>query len=69
MTFEDSQEWTRAQDAADPLAPLRQEFLFPEGSPLYFAGHSLGLPEGTRDRLRAGTALEWLGRDAKAYDL
>ena len=43
MTFEDSQEWTRAQDAADPLAPLRQEFLFPEGSPLYFAGHSLGL--------------------------
>jgi len=30
---------------------------------------SLGLPEATRDRLRAGTALEWLGRDAKAYDL
>jgi len=43
MTFEDSQEWTRAQDAADPLLPLRQEFLFPESSPLYFAGHSLGL--------------------------
>ncbi len=30
---------------------------------------SLGLPEATRDRLRAGTALEWLGRDANAYDL
>jgi kynureninase len=43
MTFEDSPEWARAQDAADPLAPLRQEFLFPGGSPLYFAGHSLGL--------------------------
>jgi aminocarboxymuconate-semialdehyde decarboxylase len=30
---------------------------------------SLGLPGKTRDRLRAGTALEWLGRDAGAYDL
>src|SRR5258708_3363215 len=43
MTFEDSQEWTRAQDAADPPGALREEFLFPERSPLYFAGHSLGL--------------------------
>jgi len=43
MIFEDSREWTRAQDAADPLAPLRQEFLFPTSCPLYFAGHSLGL--------------------------
>jgi kynureninase len=50
MTFEDSQEWTRAQDAADPLAALREEFLFPERSPLYFAGHSLGLqPRRARD--------------------
>ena len=30
---------------------------------------SLSLPEPVRDRLRAGTALEWLGRDASAYDL
>src|SRR5947209_942591 len=43
MTFDDSAEWARAQDAADPLAPLRAEFLFPENVPLYFAGHSLGL--------------------------
>jgi len=43
MTFEDSLAWARAQDAADELAPLRQEFLFPETGPLYFAGHSLGL--------------------------
>src|SRR5262249_15217709 len=43
MTFEDSSEWARAQDAADPLAPLRDEFVFPENGPLYFAGHSLGL--------------------------
>jgi kynureninase len=41
--FEDSPEWARAQDAADELAPLREEFLFPERTPLYFAGHSLGL--------------------------
>lgn len=42
-TFEDSPQWARAQDAADPLAPLRDEFLFPQSGPLYFAGHSLGL--------------------------
>jgi kynureninase len=43
MIFEDSPGWAQARDAADPLAPLRREFLFPETSPLYFAGHSLGL--------------------------
>src|SRR5947209_11977273 len=43
MTFEDSLEWARAQDAADELAALRAEFLFPDSGPLYFAGHSLGL--------------------------
>jgi len=41
--LEDSLAWARAQDAADELAPLRGEFLFPESGPLYFAGHSLGL--------------------------
>ena len=30
---------------------------------------SLGLPPPVRDRLRAGAALEWLGKDASAYDL
>ena len=30
---------------------------------------SLDLPPAIRDRLRSGTALEWLGRDARAYDL
>ncbi len=43
MTFEDSADWARAQDVADPLAPFRAEFIFPESGPLYFAGHSLGL--------------------------
>jgi len=30
---------------------------------------SLHLPPDARDRLRAGTALEWLGREASAYAL
>jgi aminocarboxymuconate-semialdehyde decarboxylase len=30
---------------------------------------SMRLPEKVRDRLRAGTALEWLGRAASSYDL
>ena len=41
MIYEDSAAWARAQDEKDP--GLRQEFLFPESAPLYFAGHSLGL--------------------------
>src|SRR4051812_20102201 len=48
MTFEDSPAWAAAQDAADPLAPLRDEFHF--SHPLYFAGHSLGLqPKKARE--------------------
>jgi len=54
MTFEDSEAWARAQDAADELAPLRQEFLFPDAGPLYFAGHSLGLsPRRAREYVLA----------------
>lgn len=40
-------DWARAQDAADPLAPLRAQFALPcaaNGEPLvYLCGHSLGL--------------------------
>jgi kynureninase len=43
MTFEDSLQWAREEDARDELAALRREFLFPPSGPLYFAGHSLGL--------------------------
>jgi kynureninase len=43
MTFEDSPEFARGQDAADELSRLRGAFHFPENAPLYFAGHSLGL--------------------------
>src|SRR5438067_8810161 len=43
MTFEDSLEWARAQDAADELLPLRPAFLCPDSGPLYYAGHSVGL--------------------------
>lgn len=43
MSFEDSRRFARALDEADALAPLRAEFQFPLETPLYFAGHSLGL--------------------------
>jgi kynureninase len=46
-SFERRLDWARAQDAADPLSPLRQRFAMPcgaDGRPvLYFCGHSLGL--------------------------
>jgi kynureninase len=41
--FRDDAGWALEQDAADPLAPYRDEFCFPDGVDLYFAGHSLGL--------------------------
>src|SRR5947209_8977207 len=52
MNFEDSLSWAAAQDAADELAPLRNEFLF--SHELYFAGHSLGLqPRRAREYVLA----------------
>ena len=45
--YRSDEAWARAQDAADPLASLRQEFALPRdagGEPLlYFCGQSLGL--------------------------
>jgi len=50
----DDAAWARAQDAADPLARFRDEFVFPEGVELYFAGHSLGLmPRRAREYVLA----------------
>jgi kynureninase len=43
MNFENSLAFAKAQDAADELASLRAEYLFPASGTLYFAGHSLGL--------------------------
>jgi aminocarboxymuconate-semialdehyde decarboxylase len=54
---------------ADRVA-LGSDYPFPLGEPRPGALiDSLGLPAAARDRLRSGTALEWLGRDASAYDL
>jgi kynureninase len=51
-----------AQDAADALASLRQEFVLPEGV-VYLDGNSLGaLPRRTQERLREVTEHEW-GQD------
>jgi len=55
--------WARAQDAADPLAALRERFALPraaDGRPLlYFCGHSLGLaPLGARALIEAEIA-DW----------
>jgi len=52
--FRDDAAWASAQDAADPLASFRDEFVFPEDVDLYFAGHSLGLmPRRARDYVAA----------------
>ena len=54
---------------ADKVA-LGSDYPFPLGEwPPGALIDALGLSAAVRDRLRSGTALEWLGRDAAAYDL
>ena len=53
MTMRLDESWALEQDAADPLAHFRSEFLFPKapdgGDVVYFAGNSLGLqPKNVR---------------------
>ena len=51
-----------ALDAADPLAPLKDQFALPEGT-LYLDGNSLGaMPKATAARVQQVIAEEW-GRD------
>jgi len=55
-SYQATESWARARDAADPLAPLRAEFEFPRdpsGQPLiYLCGNSLGLmPRTVRERM------------------
>jgi kynureninase len=48
-----------ALDAADPLAPLRQQFVLPEGL-IYLDGNSLGvLPRSTAARVQQVVTEEW----------
>lgn len=48
-----------AQDAADPLAPLREHFLVPEGR-IYLDGNSLGVPtRAALDAVRETAEAEW----------
>lgn len=51
--------WIETLDAADPLAPLRREFLLPDGL-IYLDGNSLGpLPRRTPEILRRVVEEEW----------
>ena len=55
IRFENSLDFARRCDAADPLRPLREEFYFPvfgDQPAVYFTGNSLGLqPRATQDYL------------------
>ena len=55
----DTRAWYEALDAADPLAPLRAQFMLPEGV-IYLDGNSLGAcPRATPARLQAVVTGEW----------
>jgi kynureninase len=57
IAFENSATWALQQDAADPLAGFRTEFLIPAhgaSEQIYLCGNSLGLqPRATREALNA----------------
>ena len=56
---EATRETARSLDAADPLAPLRKEFVLPHGV-VYLDGNSLGaLPATVTARLSAAVTEQW----------
>jgi len=58
----------RALDADDPLAPLRERFVIPDGL-VYLDGNSLGvLPKATADRQRAVVEREWGDRLIRSWN-
>jgi kynureninase len=58
----------RALDAADPLAPLRDRFVLPEGV-IYLDGNSLGaLPRATAERQRGLVEHEWGERLIRSWN-
>ena len=57
--MEATRETARSLDAADPLAPLRKEFVLPDGV-VYLDGNSLGaLPATVTARLSAAVTEQW----------
>jgi kynureninase len=58
----------RGLDAADPLRPLRERFVIPEGL-IYLDGNSLGvLPRATADRQRQVVEREWGERLIRSWN-
>lgn len=58
-----------ALDAADPLAPLRAEFIGAETSLVYFDGNSLGRPlHRSAERLQRFVHEQWGGRLIRGWD-
>ena len=58
-----------ALDAADPLAPLRDEFIGSETSLVYFDGNSLGRPlRRSAERLHRFVHEQWGGRLIRGWD-
>jgi kynureninase len=56
-------------DAADPLAPFRDEFVIDDPTLLYLDGNSLGrLPRATDARLRSFISHEWGGELVRGWD-
>jgi kynureninase len=60
----------KALDAADPLAPFRDRFVFdPADELVYLDGNSLGrLPRAALERLRTEAAERWGGRLVRAWE-
>ncbi len=62
-THETGEDYARARDAADELAPLRERFWLPRGRgadpPLYLCGHSLGLQPKSARQAVADELEQW----------
>lgn len=72
MNFENTLEFARQQDAADPLGPYRQRFLFPQHDGrevVYFTGNSLGLQPKTTQSYIQQELEDWARYGVEAHFL
>lgn len=69
--FQPSEDFARAQDAADRLAPFREQFLIPpqrDGTPaIYLCGNSLGLQPRTVRAALGAELDDWAGLAVEAH--
>ena len=69
MAIDTSDDYARALDASDPLAPFRERFVIDDPSLIYLDGNSLGrLPQATLTLSQDIVRRQWGGRLIRSWN-